>query len=415
MLKKDIQALELKLVNKTEKIEFIDVNDNNKPLHTIDNFRLVLEKNNINIAYNEISKDLDFNVFEKYSNNEKITLLLDICVKERLNLNTDKVMNFLKVVGRENTYNPFIKLLELNKNNDETIIKKVFDTLEINYGDEVFIDDLKEYYFEIFYRWCLNLVQLSMNTLVKGFQSEGLLTIQGKQGCYKSTWASKLMPNKTLFKGGQKLDPKNKDSIIENTRYLLVELAELDSTLKAEQSTLKQFITRTSDLYRAPYDRVAQIYPRNTTFIATVNSDKFLKDKTGNRRYFIIPVIKCDIDKLTEIDMLVFWGKIYNDLLSGETCYLNDKFRQIQEIQNKKYLVESDISLSIDESLDFEVLPEEYAVYTIKEICENLNISTTGNTKKIKDELVKRGYEHKTHRLKAGKLKKGFLMPPFKQ
>ena len=57
------------------------------------------------------------------------------------------------------------------------------------------------------------------------------------------------MPEKSLFKGDKTLDPDKTDSIIQNTNYILVEWGELDSTLKGEQSKLKQFITSSNDEY----------------------------------------------------------------------------------------------------------------------------------------------------------------------
>ena len=58
---------------------------------------------------------------------------------------------------------------------------------------------------------------------------------------------------------------------------------------------LKAFITESSDEFRRPYAMKPMVYPRRTSFYATVNNGDFLKDDTGNRRYWVIPVEKIDL------------------------------------------------------------------------------------------------------------------------
>ena len=407
-LDNEIKAAEIMLDNA---ISFNDVNAKGNPLKTIGNFKQVLDKHKIEVSYDEIAKDICFNKFDDYQENERLTILTDICIKEGLNVTEDKVASCIKVIAKDNKINPFKEIIEFYKNDNPDIIEEVFDTLEIDYPMNVWYGDLREYYFEIFYRWCINLVHLSLNSIANGYQSEGLLVLLGKQGCYKSTWVSKLMPNKKLFLGDRRLDPNNKDSIIENTKYLLVELAELDSTMKAEQSSLKGFITSKVDKYRAPFDKVAQTYPRVTTFIGTVNKKNFLKDETGNRRYFIIPVISCDVKALDKIDMCKFWGRIYNDYLNGEDWYLSQKYKDIQEAENQKYLAESDLSIMLDEAIDQE--SPDYHVYNVSEICEKLGIPIKGAAAKIKIEMQKRGVEYKQHKIN-NKPKWGYKIHRFK-
>ena len=63
------------------------------------------------------------------------------------------------------------------------------------------------------------------------------------------------MPLNDLFKDGVSLDPDKTDSVIQNTKYILVELAELDTTLKADQG--KKFLASPSThlLLQTPYQQ----------------------------------------------------------------------------------------------------------------------------------------------------------------
>lgn len=68
--------------------------------------------------------------------------------------------------------------------------------------------------------------------------------------------------------------------------YWLVELGELAAMRKAEIETIKNFISKQVDSYRAAYGRRVQDHPRQCIFIGTTNSTAFLRDDTGNRRFW---------------------------------------------------------------------------------------------------------------------------------
>ncbi len=71
----------------------------------------------------------------------------------------------------------------------------------------------------------------------------------------------------------------------------ICEIAELLALTKAkEQEAVKSYITRQRDKYRKPYDRQTSEYPRRCVFIGTTNNEQFLKDKTGNRRFYPVKV-----------------------------------------------------------------------------------------------------------------------------
>ena len=71
----------------------------------------------------------------------------------------------------------------------------------------------------------------------------------------------------------------------------ICEIAELLALTKAkEQEAVKSYITRQRDKYRRPYDRQTSEYPRRCVFIGTTNNEQFLKDKTGNRRFYPVRV-----------------------------------------------------------------------------------------------------------------------------
>lgn len=70
----------------------------------------------------------------------------------------------------------------------------------------------------------------------------------------------------------------------------IAEIGELDAMRKSEQTSIKNFLTSTSDRFRAAYARDAVTHPRQCVFAGTSNKGAFLRDETGERRYWIMKV-----------------------------------------------------------------------------------------------------------------------------
>lgn len=71
----------------------------------------------------------------------------------------------------------------------------------------------------------------------------------------------------------------------------ICEIGELLALTRAkEQEAVKSYISRQKDKYRRPWDRRVSEYPRQCVFIGTTNIENFLKDKTGNRRFYPVRV-----------------------------------------------------------------------------------------------------------------------------
>ncbi|NFN17315.1 hypothetical protein FDB52_05030 [Clostridium botulinum] len=362
------------------------------PKKTWRNVEQILKYENINLKYNLISKEAEATGSLSSTGDELIIDIQTICLSYNLNINKDVVCDAILKISRMNQYNPFIDYLEVNKNSNHKLIEQIFNCIVIN--DE--FANKRDTYLKYFTKWLMDLISMSQNTIEKGLKSQGVLVLQGKQGGRKSTFFKKLMSNNFWFNGEANIDPKNKDSIWQNTGYILVELSEFDGMSKKDQESMKRFLTNDIDIYRVPYARCHEKHPRITTFCATVNPKDFLKDKTGSRRFWVIPIEKCDIEAMKQININEFWGAVYNLWCTGKvSSYLDEEEVETLLQDNTAFNMESDISIAIDEKFNFTQNKIAWKVYNLGEIATIIGIN---ETKAIKNELERRRFKCGSHR-----------------
>ena len=103
-----------------------------------------------------------------------------------------------------------------------------------------------------------------------------------------------------------------------------IEIAELASMSRPEIERVKAFITRKVDRFRPSYGRRVIEVPRQSVFIGSTNSDAYLKDETGGRRFW---PIRCggSIDlKAIQRDRGQFWAEAVAQLKAGAPWWIVD-------------------------------------------------------------------------------------------
>lgn len=81
----------------------------------------------------------------------------------------------------------------------------------------------------------------------------------------------------------------DKDSYQQIQGVLVYEISELESFTRAEATAVKAFVSSVEDNFRAPYERQNEKHKRQTVFSATTNAVEYLKDWTGNTRFWPLP------------------------------------------------------------------------------------------------------------------------------
>lgn len=131
-----------------------------------------------------------------------------------------------------------------------------------------------------------------------GIKADYTPIFEGEQGMGKSTAISIIGGQ---WYGTAKLDLSRKtDLLMALSRHILVEIPEFSANYK-EVEDLKAFLTETHDTYRLPFGRTPIIKARHFSFAITFNpKGNYLKDQTGNRRFFPVNTGLWDIKKLQE-------------------------------------------------------------------------------------------------------------------
>lgn len=117
---------------------------------------------------------------------------------------------------------------------------------------------------------------------------------------------------------------ENKDSLMFMRRAWIAEHAEMKALMAARsEEEIMAGITHSVDEFRPPFARATVRVPRHTVFAGTTNNTEFLRDPTGNRRYWPISLaLRIDLDKVRDWrDQL--WAEAVIAYRAGEKWWLD--------------------------------------------------------------------------------------------
>lgn len=204
--------------------------------------------------------------------------------------------------------------------------------------------------------------------LEPGCKFDTVLVLDGKPGIGKSTLLRKL-GGKWFSDSLSLTDVRDKTAAEKIQGVWIMEVGEMQGTRKADVDVLKGFLSRQVDEYRPAYGRVVERHPRTAIICGTTNSTTgFLRDVTGNRRFWPVPVDgggRLSVWDMTEETRAQIWAEAAMYTAEGENPYLSPDMEKEAEKMQQEAIEYDDREGEVIEYLDT-LLPEDWYDWDIQ-------------------------------------------------
>ncbi|MBC8587468.1 virulence-associated E family protein [Paratissierella segnis] len=204
------------------------------------------------------------------------------------------------------------------------------------------------------------LVAAVARTMNPGIKFDTVLVLNGPQGIGKSTLFSKL--GGKFFSDSLSIsDMRDKTAAEKLQGYWILEIGELAGIRKIDEETLKSFLSRQDDKFRASYGYSVEDHPRQCIIVGTTNQEAgFLRDITGGRRFWPVKtpgdtkLKPWDIDDVDQI-----WAEVMEYYHKGESLVLSNEAEKIANAAQVDALESDDREGVVREYLDM-LLPTNW-------------------------------------------------------
>ena len=188
--------------------------------------------------------------------------------------------------------------------------------------------------------------------------------LDGEQGIGKSTIVKDLVQSEYYSETLSLTDMDDKSGAEKLQGFWVVEIGELAGMKKADIEKVKAFLSTSDDKYRPSYGKTVESHPRQCVIIATVNGERgYLRDITGNRRFWIIKVHQTKQKKAWNFDDAFrnqFWSEAKEIWMSGEKLYLEGDVLEEAEKAQQGAMERDERTGMIEEYLNA-LLPDDWS------------------------------------------------------
>lgn len=176
--------------------------------------------------------------------------------------------------------------------------------------------------------------------LTPGCKCDNVTILEGSQGKKKSTFFTELVYDDrypSLVKHVEHSNGVDNVNFIQLIQgVLIVEFAEGETNSKTDAKKMKAIISTRVDRARFAFAKSVEDYPRTCVFAMSVNDDEYLRDETGNRRYFPIRIEKdIDIEYIRQVRHQLF-AEAYHRLTKLKESYWEVPEKESMEEQLKR-------------------------------------------------------------------------------
>jgi predicted P-loop ATPase len=151
-----------------------------------------------------------------------------------------------------------------------------------------------------------------------GVKFDELLVLEGDQGRGKSTVLKRLAVDEDWFTDDLPLNADGKRMIEQTRGKWIIECGELRGMRRHDIEALKATLSRSHDRARLAWGRIAADVPRQWVGAGTTNSRQYLRDQTGNRRFWGVPTGDIDLARFSRAVVDQLWGEAAREEARGD-------------------------------------------------------------------------------------------------
>ena len=327
------------------------------------------------------------------------SIRLYICATYGLNFTSNDIYEAVTLIASENEFHPVYDWLQSLTWDGKDRMAEVQSALGVD-KDAFSVTLLRRFFISLVVRPLTWFDPYATNKV------DTVLVLKGKQGAYKSTFFSSLCANNAWFSDSLPSIEKNlKDASIHMLGSWIIELGEFEGMVnKSSIQNLKAFVTRTHEKYRPPYGRKERRRKRTSVMVGSTNSDTFLNDPTGDRRWWVIEVPK-RIDKewiVRNREQIFAQAKHLFD--AGEQWWLTDTEDEENAKRNMRFRRPEPYLYAIEDFLDTNPVLHGKEGFTKQQLCaialdKTIADMTSSQLQKVNHILATLNWEKKRERI----------------
>ena len=259
------------------------------------------------------------------------------------------------------------------------------------------------FFYEMLKKW---LVAMVASWIDEEVVNHMMLVLIGRQGSFKTTWFSLLLPQELrhYFRIKVNASQIEKDDLITLSTYGLVCYEELDTMKKREQNTMKSVVTMPAIDERRAYGHYTEHMPHVASFCGTGNNEQFLNDPTGSRRWMPVEVESILDPRTNPFNHQGIFAQAYALYHQGFRYWLEGGEEEVQLKHNRDFEAPDPVREAIEEHFRLPGKDEtgEYlsATQILKVISDHPVLRFSAET--IGAAMKKAGFEYKRTHGKRG-------------
>lgn len=168
------------------------------------------------------------------------------------------------------------------------------------------------------------MISAAARALDPGCQVDTSLVLVGPQGLRKSSFFRALAGDPWF--ADTEIRIGDKDGLQQIHAAWITEWGEIDRITSARHAgEVKAFIARRTDTFRPPYGRITESFQRSCVIVGSTNSEQFLTDPTGSRRFWCVRVGERIDLELAQRWRDQLWAEAVAALRAGERWWLTSE------------------------------------------------------------------------------------------